>query len=56
MEENEIKELLQIYMEEEMKRIPTMDTAAGQHEFSPRFRRRIRKLMWSDIWFDGRLW
>ncbi len=56
MEENEIKELLQIYMEEEMKRIPSMDTAAGQHEFSPRFRRRIRKLMWSEKYFGRKIY
>ncbi len=56
MEDNEIKELFQTYVDAEMNLIRPKETEMGQHEFFPRYRRRIRKLMWSAKYFGKKIY
>lgn len=55
MTESELKEALKKYQEAKLKEIDEMVDQMEEHEFSPRFQRRIKKLFWSERYFGSRI-
>lgn len=55
MTESELKEALKKYQEAKLKEIDEMVDQMEEHEFSPRFQRRIKKLFWSEWYFGSRI-
>ena len=55
MTESELKEALKKYQEAKLKEIDEMVDQMEEHEFSPRFQRRIKKLFWSERYFSSRI-
>lgn len=55
MTESELKEALKKYQEAKLKEIDEMADQMEEHEFSPRFQRRIKKLFWSERYFGSRI-
>ena len=55
MTDSELKEALKKYQEAKLKEIDEMVDQMEEHEFSPRFQRRIKKLFWSERYFGSRI-
>ena len=55
MTESELKEALKKYQEAKLKEIDETVDQMEEHEFSPRFQRRIKKLFWSERYFGSRI-
>lgn len=55
MTESELKEALKKYQEAKLKEIDEMVDQMEEHEFSPRFQRRIKKLFRSERYFGSRI-